>query len=150
MVTTWERELGSQLPRPIVLSGDITEPGFGLCAEDTEWVKQNCHKIIHSAAILEFYGKDRTAEPWRTNLNGTENMINLCRDLEIHDIHYVSTAYVAGRLSTCGHRGRFSHGIYEYLPRDLPVSAFDGVDDPDIAGRTRRETLHSDSDEDDW
>ena len=92
----WERELGSQLPRPIVLSGDITEPGFGLCAEDTEWVKQNCHKIIHSAAILEFYGKDRTAEPWRTNLNGTENMINLCRDLEIHDIHYVSTAYVAG------------------------------------------------------
>ena len=92
----WERELGRQLPRPIVLSGDITEAGFGLSAEDTAWVRQNCSTIIHSAAILEFYGKDRAAEPWRTNLNGTQNMINLCRDLEIHDIHYVSTAYVAG------------------------------------------------------
>ncbi len=92
----WERELGRQLPRPVVLSGDITEPGFGLSSEDSEWVKQNCDKIIHSAAILEFYGKDRAGEPWRTNLNGTQNMINLCRDLEIHDIHYVSTAYVAG------------------------------------------------------
>ncbi|MDA1230439.1 MAG: SDR family oxidoreductase, partial [Planctomycetota bacterium] len=92
----WERELGRQLPRPVVLSGDITEAGFGLSAEDARWVRENCDAIIHSAAILEFYGKDRTQEPWRTNLNGTQNMINLCRDLEIHDIHYVSTAYVAG------------------------------------------------------
>lgn len=92
----WERELGSPLPRPVVLAGDITEAGFGLSAEDADWVKQNCSKIIHSAAILEFYGKDRAGEPWRTNLNGTQNMIDLCRDLEIHDIHYVSTAYVAG------------------------------------------------------
>ena len=92
----WERELGRQLPRPVVISGDITEPGFGLSAEEAEWVKENCDKIIHSAAILEFYGKDRAGEPWRTNLNGTQNMIDLCRDLNIHDIHYVSTAYVAG------------------------------------------------------
>lgn len=92
----WERELGRALPRPIVLSGDITEPGFGLSAEDRLWVGQNCDTIIHSAAILEFYGKDREGEPWRTNLNGTQNMINLCRDLKIRDIHYVSTAYVAG------------------------------------------------------
>lgn len=92
----WERELGRQLPRPIVLSGDITESGFGMSAEDAAWVKEHCDKIIHSAAILEFYGKDRAGEPWKTNLNGTQNMIDLCRDLEIHDIHYVSTAYVAG------------------------------------------------------
>ena len=96
----WERELGRQLPRPIVLSGDITESGFGLSADDTAWVKEHCDAIIHSAAILEFYGKDRAGEPWRTNLNGTQNMIDLCRDLEIHDIHYVSTAYVAGYQDT--------------------------------------------------
>jgi len=92
----WERELGRPLPRPIVLSGDITEPSFGLSPEDAEWVGDNCDTIIHSAAILEFYGKDRAGEPWRTNLNGTQNMINLCRERKIHDIHYVSTAYVAG------------------------------------------------------
>ena len=92
----WERELGRALPRPIVLAGDIAEPSFGLSAEDSEWVRKNCDAIIHSAAILEFYGKDRAGEPWRTNLNGTQNMVNLCRDLKIRDIHCVSTAYVAG------------------------------------------------------
>ncbi|MBL8811130.1 MAG: SDR family oxidoreductase [Planctomycetaceae bacterium] len=92
----WETELGRPLPRPVVLSGDIAEPGFGLSDEDREWVKAHVTSIIHSAAILEFYGKDRAGEPWRSNLNGTQNMIQLCRDLEIRDIHHVSTAYVAG------------------------------------------------------
>ena len=92
----WERELGRALPRPVVLSGDICQPGFGFSDDDAAWVRRHCDTIIHSAAILEFYGKDRAGEPWRTNLNGTENMIALCRDLSIHDIHYVSTAYVAG------------------------------------------------------
>jgi thioester reductase-like protein len=92
----WERELGRSLPRPVVLSGDIAEPGFGFSPEDREWVAQHCDTIMHSAAILEFYGSDRAGEPWRTNLGGTQNMIALCRELKIHDIHYVSTAYVAG------------------------------------------------------
>ena len=93
----WEEELGRSLPRPIVLSGDIAEPAFALSDEDQAWVKDNVNTIIHSAAILEFYGEDRNGEPWRTNLGGTRNMINLCRDLGIHDINYISTAYVAGR-----------------------------------------------------
>ncbi len=92
----WERELGRPLPRPVILAGDIAEPGFGLSDEDTQWVSENCSSIIHSAAILEFYGKDRAGEPWRTNLNGTQHMIDLCRAAGIKDIHYVSTAYVAG------------------------------------------------------
>lgn len=92
----WEAELGRPLPRPVVLSGDISEPGFGLSDEDREWVKAHVTSIIHSAVILEFYGKDRAGEPWRSNLNGTQNMIQLCRELEIKDIHHVSTAYVAG------------------------------------------------------
>lgn len=92
----WERELGRPLPRPVVLTGDIAEPGFGLNAEDRSWIEDHCDTIIHSAAILEFYGEDRAGEPWRTNLGGTRNMLALCRELGIRDIHYVSTAYVAG------------------------------------------------------
>lgn len=92
----WEEELGRALPRPIVLAGDISEPAFALSEEDQAWVEANVNTIIHSAAILEFYGEDRNGEPWRTNLGGTRNMINLCRDLKIHDINYISTAYVAG------------------------------------------------------
>lgn len=96
----WESELGRALPRPVVLSGNISDADFGLSASDKDWVTTNVDKIIHSAAILEFYGEDRNGEPWRTNLGGTRNMIELCRDCKIHDIHYVSTAYVAG-LQTC-------------------------------------------------
>lgn len=96
ILQVWERELGRTLPRPVVLSGDISDPGFGFSQEDTAWVAEHCDTIIHSAAILEFYGKDRSGEPWRTNLDGTRHMIELCRSLKIRDIHYVSTAYVAG------------------------------------------------------
>ncbi|MCA9066237.1 MAG: SDR family oxidoreductase [Planctomycetaceae bacterium] len=92
----WERELARPLPRPVVLAGDISEPDFGLSDVDLDWVGRNCDTIIHSAAILEFYGEDRAGEPWRTNLGGTQNMIDLCRRLNIRDIHHVSTAYVAG------------------------------------------------------
>ena len=92
----WEGELGRPLPRPVVLEGNISEEAFGLSQDDQDWVLHNVDKIIHSAAILEFYGEDRAGEPWRTNLGGTRHMINLCRNLKIHDIHYVSTAYVAG------------------------------------------------------
>ncbi|MEN9557003.1 MAG: Linear gramicidin synthase subunit, partial [Planctomycetota bacterium] len=53
----WEREHQCSLPRPVVLSGDISQPGFGLSAEDREWVQSHCTSIIHSAAILEFFGK---------------------------------------------------------------------------------------------
>ncbi|APZ93105.1 SDR family oxidoreductase [Fuerstiella marisgermanici] len=96
----WEEELGRSLPRPVVLTGDISAEGFALSDEDRDWVANNVDTIIHSAAILEFYGEDRNGEPWRTNLGGTRNMINLCRELKIHDIHYVSTAYVAGTQTT--------------------------------------------------
>lgn len=96
----WEEELGRLLPRPVVLVGDIAEPGFAFSDEDRQWVADNVNCIIHSAAILEFYGEDRSGEPWRTNLGGTRNMIELCRDLNIRDIHYVSTAYVAGMQTT--------------------------------------------------
>ena len=92
----WESELGKDLPRPLVLTGDITKPGFGMAPSGSRWIRQNCDTIIHSAAILKFFGSDRSGEPWRTNLNGARNMLRVCRDLGIRDLHYMSTAYVAG------------------------------------------------------
>ena len=32
---------------------------FGLGDDDREWLRKHCNSIIHSAAILEFFGKDR-------------------------------------------------------------------------------------------
>ncbi|MFM7039078.1 MAG: SDR family oxidoreductase [Planctomycetaceae bacterium] len=92
----WEQQHQRPLPRPVVLDGDISKPSFGLSESDQLWIQQSCKSIIHSAAILEFFGADRNGEPWRTNLDGTRHMLELCERLGIRDIHYVSTAYVAG------------------------------------------------------
>jgi thioester reductase-like protein len=95
----WEQQHQRPLPRPVVLDGDISQPSFGLSEADQAWVEEHCVSMMHSAAILEFHGPDRNGEPWRTNLNGTRHMLELCERLGIRDIHYVSTAYVAGLQS---------------------------------------------------
>ncbi len=92
----WEREIGKALPRPVVLEGDISQPNVGLSEDDRKWIATHCYRIIHSAAILEFFGKDREREPWRTNVGGTTNVLELCRETGLTDMHYISTAYVAG------------------------------------------------------
>lgn len=92
----WERESGQPLPRPICLEGDVNQPGLGLSPSDRDWVAQNCDRIIHNAAVLTFHGKDQSEDPWRTNLGGTRNTLDVCRELGVLDLHYVSTAYVCG------------------------------------------------------
>ncbi len=92
----WERELGQTLPRPVCLQGDIGKEGFGLNAVEQRWVAEHCDRLLHNAASLTFDGDDRNAEPWITNVGGTENMLQFCRELGIRDLHYVSTAYVSG------------------------------------------------------
>lgn len=92
----WERELGTQLPRPVVLSGCITASHCDLSSDDLHWIRGNCRRVLHNAAVLKFEGVDRSREPWVTNVGGTQNVLNLCREVGITDFHYVSTAYVCG------------------------------------------------------
>ncbi len=94
----WEAELECLLPRPVVLQGDVSEPDLGLSPADAQWVKTHCHRVIHNAAILQFDGADREAEPWRTNLGGTRHVLKLLGEMEsLREFHYVSTAYVCGQ-----------------------------------------------------
>jgi thioester reductase-like protein len=92
----WERQSGRLLPRPICLEGDVTQPSLGLSAGDRKWAAANCDRAIHNAAVLTFHGRNREDDPWRTNVGGTRNTLDTCRDLGIRDLHYVSTAYVCG------------------------------------------------------
>ena len=93
----WENELGRALVRPVVLEGDIAEPCLGLSAVDTEWVAANCGAVVHSAASLTFHAEEPTGEPWRSNVQGTRNVIELCERAGIRQYHHVSTAYVCGQ-----------------------------------------------------
>jgi thioester reductase-like protein len=88
-----------RIARPIVLSGDLTQDDLNLDGTSIDWISRNCHSVIHNAASLQFQGPDRSGEPWRTNVEGTRRVLNLCRTVGIRDFHYVSTAYVCGLRS---------------------------------------------------
>ncbi|MFM2096210.1 MAG: hypothetical protein RIS70_3334 [Planctomycetota bacterium] len=95
----WESQLGRPLSRPVLLDGDVCREGLGLAHDDRCWVERHCGSLIHNAASLTFNGADRAGEPWRTNLDGTRHVLEFCRTAGIRDLHYVSTAYVAGTRS---------------------------------------------------
>ncbi|MCA9266142.1 MAG: SDR family oxidoreductase [Planctomycetales bacterium] len=92
----WESDLGMPLPRPVCLEADITQPNLALSPADLEWVRNRCDKILHCAASLTF--EQQGEEPQRTNIEGTRQVLGLCREVGIDEMHYISTAYV------CGHR----------------------------------------------
>jgi thioester reductase-like protein len=87
------------LPRPVVLEGDLSQPGLGLSSEDRAWLAANCRMVLHSAASISFYREPKTNEPYRSNVDGTRHLLDVCREAGIHDFHHVSTAYVCGRRS---------------------------------------------------
>lgn len=91
----WEQELGMMLSRPIYLEGDVTEPLLGLDSETVAWLTEHCTAVLHSAASLTFFAEG-DGEPWSTNLDGTRHVLELCQATGIHELHYVSTAYVCG------------------------------------------------------
>jgi thioester reductase-like protein len=93
----WDNQLGRSLPRPIVLEGDITEPDLGMDARSMRWIAENCDAMLHNAASLSFQSTGPTSEPWRSNVEGVRNVLDLCRNARISSFHHVSTAYVCGQ-----------------------------------------------------
>lgn len=89
-----ESQVGRALPRPRVLAGDISSPNCGLDSDALEWLRSHCQGVIHSAASVMFFTKDN--EPWHTNVNGTQHVLDVCRDAGIDQFHHVSSAYTAG------------------------------------------------------
>ncbi len=130
----WERETGKILPRPVVLRGDITQENFGLSNSDLRWVTENCDTAIHNAAVLSFHGKDQAGEPWRTNLGGAKNFVELARNSNISNWHFVSTAYVCGRRDgtiredelDCGQKFRNDYEESKFEAEKLVRAAAEG------------------------
>jgi nucleoside-diphosphate-sugar epimerase len=97
LLTFWEGQLKRRLPRPTCLEGDIARADLGLSRDSCRWITDHCHSVFHSAASLQFFGTNRDGEPWRTNLAGTANVLEFCRQFGIREMHHVSTAFVCGR-----------------------------------------------------
>ena len=98
-LTRFENELGRDLPRPIIFEGDLTQPMLGLSQEEMNWLTGNADTIIHSAAKLTFQAESPEGEPYRSNVQGTRNVLELCKKTNIQRMHHVSTAYVCGLRS---------------------------------------------------
>jgi len=93
----WETRLETTLPRPLCIEADITKEGLGISPEDNDWINRHCSRMIHSAASLQFREETSTGEPYRTNVEGTRNVIRWLAQSRIRGLHYISTAYVCGR-----------------------------------------------------
>lgn len=91
----WEAELGRSLPRPVVLEGELCQENLGLDAAGVGWLREHCPSVLHCAASMVFR-EDKRGEPFRTNVEGTRRLVELCRTAGIRQFHHVSTAYVCG------------------------------------------------------
>ena len=93
----WDEQVGYSMTRPVVLEGDITEPDLGLDPRSIRWVAEHCDTMLHNAASLTFQSTGPESEPWRSNVAGVNNVLDLCRNARIRKFHHVSTAYVCGQ-----------------------------------------------------
>jgi len=96
LLARWEKQAGHSLPRPVVFDGDLSRPDLGLTESDIAWISDNCDAVMHNAASLTFHAENRDDEPWRSNLYGTQHVLEMCRQTGIRRFHHVSTAYVCG------------------------------------------------------
>lgn len=97
LLAYWEGRWKRWLPRPVVLSGDINQPGLGLSASQERWVQLNCRSVLHSAASLAF--EKEGDEPWRTNVDGLQNVLDFCDEHALREFWHISSCYVCGLRS---------------------------------------------------
>ena len=96
LLADWHDVAGAEVDCPVVLQGDLASPSLGLDAAARGWVARNVGELIHSAASLSFHTRQSDGEPWRSNVEGSRQVVALCRETGIRRIHHVSSAYVCG------------------------------------------------------
>jgi thioester reductase-like protein len=92
----WKDRLRTNLKSPLVLAGELGPHGLGLTLANRQWLTRHRPAVIHAAANLSFR-QTPESEPWRTNLEGTRSLLQLCREAGVTEWHQVSTAFVCGR-----------------------------------------------------
>lgn len=133
-----ERLLG----RIRAVSGDLTEPGLGLGAEDVAELTTRVQQILHVGASTEFGAP--LDESRLNNVEGTRHVLDFAVTLRkqgvLQRFDYVSTAYVAGKLKGIVKeddlaRGQEFANSYEQskYEAELLVRAYAGADALPIA-----------------
>jgi len=76
----------------VPLVGDITEPDLGL-----SHVPKDIHAVYHLAGIHRLSEDDSNGLIKRTNIDGTQNVLDFCTQHGIPRLFFTSTAYTLGR-----------------------------------------------------
>ncbi len=76
-----------------IVEGEL--PNFQPTVDDRKKIAA-CNMVVHSAASLSFH-KDAQGEPWQTNVEGTESLLQIATSLGLKRWIQISTAYVCGR-----------------------------------------------------
>lgn len=79
-----------------LLAGDVTARHFGLSSGTILKLSNEVTDIVHCAAMVSF-NPSKAPELMRVNVQGTKNILELATGLKAPVLHYVSTAFVAGR-----------------------------------------------------
>lgn len=85
------------LPRPRIVEGDLSAPGLGIVADELAYLQYESVAIVHCAASIRFIADDASGEPFQSNVEGTQRLLELCQRLPVASFHYVSTAYTQSR-----------------------------------------------------
>jgi nucleoside-diphosphate-sugar epimerase len=78
-----------------VIPGDIAEINPAEVAALPEM--KGVDVVFHCAADVNL-GKDPQGKTYRINYHGTENVLEIAKILKVKELHYVCTAYIAGKL----------------------------------------------------
>jgi thioester reductase-like protein len=113
----WEGARHDRPACPVVLAGDLRAPRLGLSAAGRHWAARHVCCVVHAAADVSFRPSPG-GDPWATNVEGTERLLDLCAALGVPEFHHVSTAFVCGdRAGPVGEvelcRGQRFHNDYE-------------------------------------
>jgi dTDP-4-dehydrorhamnose reductase len=79
----------------IILNGDITLPNLGICNLEMQHWRGKIDEVFHCASSVKF-DEALANETTFVNIHGTQNVLDFAKDMKIPEVHYVSTAYVAG------------------------------------------------------
>lgn len=79
----------------VIFNGDVTQRNLGVYDCQMRQWRGRIDKVIHCASSIKF-DEALAKEVTCVNVWGTQNVLDFARDMEIPEVHHVSTAYVAG------------------------------------------------------
>jgi nucleoside-diphosphate-sugar epimerase len=94
---SWFGRGPAELPRPEIFAGSIEKTRLGLNAEDYGRLVDQVDEIVHAAADTRLHQREK-ADVEAANVHSLENLFALARSGKSSFLHYVSTAYVAGKV----------------------------------------------------